>query len=530
MKLDKLLFAVLAAGVLASCSNEDNSGVTLPGTGSSVETSYIAVNVNGVFDRIGRADDGGYEDGSEAEQKVTNAHFFFFDSNGAAFELNAESLTDADAVTNHIEKNLADSNNEQDPNVETITNAVLTIQNSKEELPTQMVVVLNWDGVAADMVSLAELRAELLASADLNGTNGFVMSNSVYANNGKVVDVTPITPANIATSSDAALLSPIEVYVERVAAKVKVAQAAATFDTGVENPGAAGGNIYAKIAGWDVNTVLDNSYILKNINPSWSENLLGGILWNDMAYRRSYWANSVAGTYETEFSWNGVSAANAIDGVTYCAENAGDYATEYTKVLAAAEFVDADGNKVEVARLFNEYLTIDDLKKRIAASLAESFYYGNNDSKTSIDPAHIDFEAAGTSADDSYKVAYILTDAAKALTWYEFDGANYNSVSADDVEARLATLTKAEIWNGMGYYYVDIEHLSSGVGAPTVYGVVRNHSYVITVDAIKGLGTAVYDADNVVEEPVTPSGTESFIAARINVLSWKLVNQNVTLE
>ena len=42
--------------------------------------------------------------------------------------------------------------------------------------------------------------------------------------------------------------------------------------------------------------------------------------------------------------------------------------------------------------------------------------------------------------------------------------------------------------------------------------------------------TPVYDGDSVVEEPVSPSDTESYIAARINVLSWKLVNQNVSLK
>lgn len=530
MKLDKLLLAVLTAGMFASCSNEENDGVTLPETNSSKsEISYIAVNVNGVHDRTSRADDGNYENGTEEEQKVTNAHFFFFDSNGNAFALNAESLTDQNATTNHIVKNLSDSDNEQEPNVETITNAVLAIQNSKDELPTQMVVVLNWEGTTDAMVNLSSLRSMLLKADKLNGDNGFVMSNSVYAKNGNVVDATPITPANIATDSEAALQSPIEVYVERVAAKVTLnLENLDAFDTGVENPDATvGGNIIAKIEGWDVNTVLDQSYILKNINLNWKEDFLGHIIWNDIAYRRSYWANSTTGTYDTSFSWDGVSKANEIGNATYCAENAGENATNYTKILAAAKFVDKDGNEVQVARLFNEYLTIDDLKKRIAASLAESYYYGNDENKTSIAPEHINFEAA--SKEDSYKVTYKLTDEAKELKWYKYDGANYNKVEADDVEARLATLTKAEIWNGMGYYFVNIEHMTDGTSAP-VYGVVRNHSYVITVEGIKGLGTAVYDPNNVVDEPINPVETESFIAARINVLSWKLVNQKVTLE
>jgi hypothetical protein len=80
----------------------------------------------------------------------------------------------------------------------------------------------------------------------------------------------------------------------------------------------------------------------------------------------------------------------------------------------------------------------------------------------------------------------------------------------------------------MSYYTVDIEHL--GNNEITNYAVVRNHSYVITVDGIKGLGTPVYDANNNVATPTEPEETSSYVAARINVLSWRIVNQNVTLQ
>lgn len=531
MKLNKLFLGLLAAGLFVSCSNDDSEGPAGPGA-QKTETSYIAVNVNGVFDRT-RAADGGYEDGTADEQKVTNAHFFFFTNSGAAFALNAESLTNPTDLTNYIVKDLTDSGNELDPNVETITNAVITIQNNKGDIPAKMVVVLNWDGVSEKMVSLADLKAHLLEEAKLHGANGFVMSNSVYADGASVIDATPITTANIAATSTDALAMPVDIYVERVAAKVTVKEdAGPRFDTGIANPGASGGNVYAEIVGWDVNTTLNKSYLVKHIDVAWANNLLGTILWNDLAYHRSYWANSVKADninalYETSFSWNDVAAANAVDASAYCTENAGDDATKNTKVLVAAKFVDAGGNKVDIVKLFAEYLTIADLKARIASSLATTYYYGDAYSKTSIAPEHIELMAAGTSGEDSHKVTYKLSAAAEALTWYSFDGSAYTQLAdANTINNRLASFAKAEVWDGMGYYFVDIEHLSSNA----IKGVVRNHSYVITVEDIKGLGTAVYNPDNEVVEPVNPGETESFIAARINVLSWKLVNQNVTLE
>ena len=89
----------------------------------------------------------------------------------------------------------------------------------------------------------------------------------------------------------------------------------------------------------------------------------------------------------------------------------------------------------------------------------------------------------------------------------------------------MATFHAAKIWKDGGYYFVNIEHLKDGLA-----GVVRNHSYQITVEDIKGLGTPVYDGNVVIPNPVKPTDDESFIAARVNVLSWQIVKQNVTLN
>ena len=81
----------------------------------------------------------------------------------------------------------------------------------------------------------------------------------------------------------------------------------------------------------------------------------------------------------------------------------------------------------------------------------------------------------------------------------------------------------------MTYYFTDIQHLGTP-GSTAEFGIVRNHSYVVNINAIVGLGTPVYDAFNEIDEPVKPTDTESFISAKINVLSWRLVDNNVTLN
>ena len=523
--MKKSLFAMFMAGcLLASCNNDEPNPNA--GTGE-LETSYIAVSVNSA-NASTRAEDGGYEEGNTSEQKVTTAHFFFFDASGNPFTLNQESLVGGSDKANYVIKTIEDAGNKE-PNVETITNVVLTIQNLQGEYPAQMLVVLNWD-YAGEAISLTNLRNTLADyAAAVENTKGFLMSNSAYVKGtNTVITATPITIENIASSESAAMAAPVQVFVERVAAKVtlkKNESASANFDTGVTGPD--GKKIYARIKGWDVNTTLNRSYLVKEIDATWQDAILG-FTWNDEPYYRSYWAKSVVadGTnvkYDTDFSYAGLT--NTVNTGVYCLENTGN---KYTKVVIAAELVDVDQKPVQVARLYSEMYTFDGIKNVIANALKDHYYYGDETTKHTILPEHIDFFVAGTSGKDSYTVKYRLTEEAAQLKWYYTDdaGKTFTAKTAVEVNNYLATLEGAQAWNGKSYYTVDIEHL----GTNHIKGVVRNHSYVITVDGISGLGTPVYDPNTVVTEPIKPEETTSYVSARINVLSWKIVNQNVTLQ
>ena len=121
--MKKSLFAMFMAGcLLASCNNDEPNPNA--GTGE-LETSYIAVSVNSA-NASTRAKDGGYAEGNTSEQKVTTAHFFFFDASGNPFTLNQESLVGGSDKANYVIKTIEDAGNKE-PNVETITNVVLTI-------------------------------------------------------------------------------------------------------------------------------------------------------------------------------------------------------------------------------------------------------------------------------------------------------------------------------------------------------------------------------------------------------------------
>jgi hypothetical protein len=75
----------------------------------------------------------------------------------------------------------------------------------------------------------------------------------------------------------------------------------------------------------------------------------------------------------------------------------------------------------------------------------------------------------------------------------------------------------------MAYYYIDIQHFGE------TKAMVRNHCYDITIDKIKGFGTPVFDPEQIII-PEKPEDSEAMnLAARINILSWHLVEQNVIL-
>ena len=87
------------------------------------------------------------------------------------------------------------------------------------------------------------------------------------------------------------------------------------------------------------------------------------------------------------------------------------------------------------------------------------------------------------------------------------------------------------------YYAIPIEHLLKRASSGTDivegnYGVVRNHWYTVTVDKILRLGTGVFqpgEGGELIIPSTKPEDPTYYLGARINILSWKIVHQNVDL-
>ena len=147
----------------------------------------------------------------------------------------------------------------------------------------------------------------------------------------------------------------------------------------------------------------------------------------------------------------------------------------------------------------------------------QSYYYFMNDnlfSKVNIDLNNTYVpDGMIADADEAY---YSPTEAAK--------GEEAVAYTDEQVTAILESVSPAQVWTeGYTYYYTNIQHFGSATG------MVRNHVYEVTISAITGLGTPVYNPAHIIT-PEEPEEQEALnIAAQINILSWHVVSQSVSL-
>lgn len=560
--MKKYLFIALAALGFAACA-EKIEDTNAPVQNGELEESFIAINLMSAdLDTRSNGDPaGGYDDGTTDERKITSAHFFFFREN-VPFNV-TEDGTGQVGLTNHLQlTELTPSPESTSENISDITNAVLMLKNYKGQYPNQVVAVLNWTP-ENKTYTLTDLHNELYANSLGNANNGFVMSNAVYMDDAKeIIDVASITADHIKTTSDAAMTNPVDIYVERVAAKVVLTADGKVDGTeniyNVQKPleytpvGASENNVYVKLAGWELYNDYQQSNLLKNINPSWDVTTLG-LTWNDIPYLRSYWAISQSTAMNDTFAWSYATKPQGyetnygfkVGSAAYCAENTNQVSgttDPRTKVILKGQLmkkVDTDYEPLPLARWYGKYyLGQDDLKTAVANTMTYTIFYYENGEYKNITPA--DLECVNiVGVGEAYEVCFQLSSAGLAKKWYQYSSeneyvsfgehdSNPNNPNSVAINAYLDNIQPALLYNeGHTYYYLDIKHLGT---AAAQWGVVRNHVYQIAVNSIKGYGTPVFNPNSNIVTPEYPElEQESYVAARINVLSWKVVKQGVDI-
>lgn len=502
MRKFNLFPLALAAIAFSACTSEEVAENN-PSTGEGT-TSYVAVNINSVGTSGSRAD-GDYADGSANENKINAVRFYFFTENGDAYNM---------GTTNYVEKESPTGEGKLTPNVEKITDAMLVIEGETKTAPHSMIAIVNPATIKEGVLQAKMIKAQVEAAVAEQNFNAqgadakdFVMSSSVYSDGTNKVWVADIT-GHVATDKTTAERNPVDIYVERVAAKLtSTATGAGQSNKFLVGETTNGKNVYAVIKGWGLAKETTDANLIKQIDATWTDNGLGITMWNHPAYFRCYWETSSTNLGENK-SYNDYKSQ--IGQVYYT--NPNTTANNKPQYVATVELQYEDGTKAEICKYKGvEYLSEEAVKNAILAENKD--YKKHTTTATGTD-------ITGLTVDDIHFVVtgyQVKAQLKEGVTVYKDEVEATNECNTN-MGKSLAEIRK----EGRAYYYTDVAHLG------TAKGIVRNHYYQIDVNSIKGFGTPVYDPDSEFV-PVVPEDTQTYLAASINVLSWRIVKQTVDL-
>lgn len=568
----KLIPLALAAFMFSACSSEDTEN---GGGNNNVDVSYLSVNIQNVGEAMSRAeyDDqkgGTYEDGTEAESKISDVRFYFFNADGSPYLLKKKLATDPDHNWMTPSEDINGTDKDNDHTVEQISKTVLVINGENKVAPHSVVAVINSSSLTKNTLgenalgngalSLSELR-EKQDTKFYNAGANFVMSNSIYMKDNNEEYAVPVS-GHVYTSDKEAEKDPIEIYVERVAAKVTT-----TLNTSHENweEGTASTwgeekwayklseklnnkyDVYAVVDGWSVADANGRATVEKAaLSGTWTDELLGIKPWTTGDYHRCFWETSVPfmnGNKVVNQSFKDITTnfGNSVYTLPNTPAATTDFADKMenslTKVIVAAHlyYKDENGNykPAEICKYKGiQYLGAKNVLKVVANEIKNTYCKKDADgSFVSITEDDLAFATSVPTGSTTQLMDYEVIPQINSKKTIELFDNNHNPVTIDVVNKALAAETnKAQVrTEGCVYYYTPIRHLASEETKLGYYGVVRNHSYKVNIQEIKGFGTPVFDPKKEID-PTLPEEKDIFLAARINVLSWRVVKSDVNLD
>ena len=593
MKAKNLFFGALACLAFAACSNDDDAvkNPSAEGDNTYVAVKLVMSGNSSSTTRAWNEDDdtdANYPQGNAAELAVTDATFFFFDELGTSVQ-EAYKKTGLDAPSDGTENSIDQEytayivvKNVIPAKIAAVLNmpaeAYNALKNVNEATLYKALSSTNYDWTGAESGKFV-----MSSTTFLNGTSVQTATPVTSANIIKS-DEEP-TVGNKYTGD----VAPVVLPVERLFARVKVTYTKNNNDeddipeTDLKNgqstnvdlnntPNNTADDIEIKpfITGWWLHSTNKDSYLFKDLSTSysWNDDLTATTnpkkdWWNHEAFNRSYWANAVkdnAGA--TNFNAYKYSSANLAD--KYCFENTNaDQAT--TLMLAAILKVKNASNEWEAVDLIQwmglNFVGEYEFKDYIANYLNEKGYSNGGSDLQSSDLEFVYNNNKNLTANTYDWQTRIALETEVSL---QKDG-----VDVSDVAKTLSEeIGYFRYYNGgQTYYFTKIEH-EPGVEA-TKYAVIRNHMYQININGITGLGTPVpnpsdnpdpedpedptppvpdptdptpepeypdptdptpdpIDPDQPID-PETPTDDYSSISAKIQVLEYRLVKQDVTI-
>ena len=588
------LWGLMATLALGSCTEDSGVASGNGETDGTEGTAYLTVRITNAGAGTKAAGNEGkpFENGSETEHKVSDARFFFYDTAGD-FVTEATVWDGGTAV-------------EGNGNIEFDGNSVIVLRGlTSNNYPNYLVTALNVPAGFTPANTLTEMEKALSGGEagiyKSTSPKNFIMSTTSYAratDSTKPYYVTELQPNNF--SLEPVVANPakvVDIYVERLAAKVtlgisealkkkaedngryKLSVTVAGGDNDAESgntetPAVAAEDIYVELLDWALNATAKSSYLVKNIDPAWTDQGLG-FAWNDATNYRSYWGKSCnygIESYPTEGGdvvnnpyLNYISSdeiKNAVGTASaYCAENTNNAAiaakaAARTSILLKAKICDANGAGLDMVRyngvLFKNDSYIDYLLNATqddwnawycsAGTPGEAGATYTRMDKTCVELVDngngevlVQLKKKNTGESQAVETAVTLYKRSGEEGSYTYTV--FTETDITELDASLAAFNETNVAigykGGLMYYNIPIEHLNpieanQGSVDEANYGVVRNHYYKVTVNTLENVGKGIYDPDEVIV-PGDEDDERYYLGASIQILSWKIVEQGVDL-
>lgn len=323
-----------------------------------------------------------------------------------------------------------------------------------------------------------------------------------------------------------------------------------------------------------------------NWNGSWnySENTTDD---SQISYR-CFWAMNPTGNTLTnkgiqwttsKSNWKSFYENSKTTDVAYCLENAAENAkgkkpdynpytalSNRTQVVIKATLQDGKGDNakpLDIAQWKGTIYTrtkVESMMKEQAALVLYKDEGGKKNAATGLSYKFVPGEMTDSLADGTKIANRNTQNSRRYMTYIQFAGteneaknlyyydttnkAMHQCTSVADVNSCLSKIAPAKVWyNGKTYFYTDIKHLGRDLTEYNEYGqygVVRNHIYDVTIDGFTGIGTPATvnpnggtDGATAEEIDIIPQKTTEedwYLYSAINILSWRVVSNNSTLE
>ena len=565
--------------MLGSCSSSDDlNGGNTPANQDGNGYVAFTINLPSQSGSSSRANDV-FNDGMAKEYSVHDATLILF--NGGDTE-GKSSFVEAHTLSTAPWKNVGTS----DDNITTQSKKIVQ-KVTKSITNAKALVILNNNGTltVGDDGSLtvngtkfegtySEFLAKTEATQNKTLTkDGFYMANAPLAN-GQGGSVAPATGTTVTTLTDlkdniydteaeAKLGTPAEVYVERGVVKVTLNKGeVAKADNGTTD------KVDFAISGWAIDNTNPTTYLVRSTKgfTDWMGYANANCTTNP--YRFVGHTQIASGLYRTYFAqdMNYDTDATGLQRVAeadfkdaygdanpqYCFENTFNvkHQNENQTTLVAIKAKLNEGHDFYIVggdqtTLFDK-TQLENLIKNKFLSIEEGWVKTNAKNKTT------------TIGKDELTLSFDKPDAAGVITLtgvsveeskLKPDHAPLPATYLEDVKAAVGSIVCYK--NGTSYYTVRIKHFGDDLtpwkkgdlevkpgsvypdGTKTAeenwlgrYGVLRNNWYDITVQDVKGLGSATVPELT----GTTDDELESYIAVRINVLSWAKRTQSAILH